>query len=114
MRVQRLFALILCAIFAAGCSPATFLISKDGESAFFGRERSSFYRLLCTGEELKTILADADLSSDVKNDLYHYTCSDQRSYDKVVSLYVFLTPDEKKKLKSAFIKHGYEVNYLNC
>jgi hypothetical protein len=107
---------VLCLIPAvvAACGPATFLIERDGTSAFFGRERPYLHTMLCDHAELKVVLRDADLPADVQNDFYRYACSEQRSYDKVASLYLFLTPREKINLKKAFEKHGYRVNYVPC
>ena len=101
-------------ILVAGCSPSTFLINKAGTSSYFGNNSPFLHKMLCTRNELRLILADADLPREMQSDFYRYTCSEERSYDKVISLYLVLTPVEKKQLKRAFEKHGYEVNRLHC
>lgn len=113
-RAPLLIKWFLCAALLAGCGPTTFLIDKDGTFAYFGREKPYLHKTLCMREELKTILADAELPQEIQNDLQRAVCSDERSSDKVVSLYLFLTPEEKQKLKKAFEKHGYKVNQLSC
>ncbi len=104
----------LCVVLLAGCGPSTFLIDKAGTSAYFGRNNQYLNKKLCTSGELRLILADADLPREIESDFYRYTCSEERSYDKVISLYLVLTPVEKMQLKRAFEKHGYEVNRLHC
>lgn len=101
-------------ILFTGCAPTTFLIGKDGNAAYFGRDRACFRKLLCIRGELDAVLASAELTNDQKKDFRTYVCSDERSFEKVLSLYLFLTPDEKSSLKKAFEKHGYDVNYIRC
>jgi hypothetical protein len=107
-------AAILCVVLLAGCRPATFLIDRQGSSSYFGRNSPYLQRLLCTKGDLMLILADADLPAGLASNFYRYTCSEEKSYEKVISLYLFLTPEEKKRLKKAFEKHGYAVNHLHC
>jgi hypothetical protein len=115
--MKRLYGHIgatLCMVLLAGCGPSTFLINKAGTSSYFGSNSPFLHKMLCTRDEFRLILADADLPREVESDFYRYTCSEQRSYEKVISLYLFLTPVEKMQLKRAFEKHGYEVNRLHC
>ena len=115
--MKRLYGHIgatLCVLLFAGCGPSTFLIDKAGTSAYFGSNSPFLHKMLCTRDELRLILADADLPRVMENDFYRYTCSEERSYEKVISLYLILTPVEKMQLKRAFEKHGYEVNRLHC
>jgi hypothetical protein len=104
----------VCAVLFAGCGPTTFLIGKAGSYTNFGRDKPFFRKMLCERGELSRILANADLPQDLENDFYRYTCTKERSYDKVVSLYLFLTPAEKTRLKNAFKRQGYQVNSLPC
>jgi hypothetical protein len=115
--MKRLFGHIgatLCIVLLAGCGPSTFLINKAGNSAYFGRNNQFLNKKLCTSGELRLILADADLPRQMESDFYRYACSEESSYEKVISLYLILTPVEKMQLKRAFEKHGYEVNRLHC
>jgi hypothetical protein len=104
----------LCMVLLAGCGPSTFLIDKAGTSAYFGSKSPFLHKMLCTRDELRLILADADLPREMEGDFYRYTCSEERSYEKVISLYLILTPVEKMRLKRSFEKYGYEVNHLHC
>lgn len=109
-----LYALTMCFLLA-GCAPSTFLIQKGTSNAYyFGSESKKAYEMLCSGGELKKVLRDAELHEDIKDELYRYVCTEARSFDKVVSLYIFLTPEEKKNLKSAFVKHDFIINTVRC
>jgi hypothetical protein len=113
-RLCGYIAAILCMVLLTGCRPATFLIDRSGSSSYFGRNSPYLQKVLCTKGDLRLILADADLPEGLESDFYRYTCTEEKSYDKVISLYLFLTPAEKKRLKKAFEKHGYAVNHLHC
>jgi hypothetical protein len=113
-KLSRIGWWALCVVLFSSCHPSTFLIGKDGSYAYFGRGRPHLYQELCVRDELRSILSESGLPDDMKGDFYEYACSEQRSYDKVVSLYLFLTPEEKERLKASFVKHGYEVNHVNC
>ena len=105
---------LLCATLFVGCGPSTFLIEKDGSSAYFGSDRPFLRSMLCSRGDLKTILAHADLPADVRGDFLRYVCSDNRSFESTTSLYLFLSPEEKSRLKKAFEQQGYRGNYINC
>ncbi len=106
--------LIIVGILLVACKPTTFIISKGTRGYYFGRQSKSLYRLLCASGDFKKVLRDANIPEDIKSQFYEYVCTKKASKDKVVSLYLFLTPEEKKSLKRAFIKHGYTVNYVPC
>ncbi len=113
MKKFILFSVIFIFIIAA-CQPSTFVISKGTRAYYFGRESKGLYRLLCETGDLKKVLRDSDIPVYLKEDFYRYICTDHRSEEKVISLYQFLTPEERRSLKRAFIKHGYTVNYVPC
>ena len=105
--MKRLYGHIgatLCMVLVAGCSPSTFLINKAGTSSYFGNNSPFLHKMLCTRDELRLILADADLPREMENDFYRYTCSEERSYEKVISLYLVLTPVEKTAIKAGVRK----------
>lgn len=105
---------LLPVLFLAACGPSTFIVTKDGYAGYFGRDQAFLRTLLCVRGDLEAVLASAVLPEEIKSDFRRYVCSEERSYDKVLSLYLFLTPDEKKSLKSAFEKQGYEINNVHC
>ena len=105
---------VLAALALSACGPSTFLINRDGVSSYFGRGGGTLQKRLCAGNDLAAILSDANLPADIREDFTIYSCSKERSSEKVLSLYLFLTPEQKKDLKQAFVRHGYEVNHINC
>lgn len=113
MKRILLFTLLL-SFLLAGCAPSTFIFNNGKRSYYFGSESKGAYKMLCESGELKKILRDAELSEEIKKDFYEYACSEQRSNERVISLYTFLTPDEKKQLKKAFTRHHYKVNAVAC
>lgn len=109
--VLVLLALISLSI---GCGPTTFLVGKDGYFTFFGRKNTQLAKDLCTSGELRIILDDAKIPAIARDGLFRHTCTAEYSRDTVLSIYAFMTPDEKKELMRAFARHGYEVNDVHC
>lgn len=97
-----------------GCGPTTFLVGKDDRYAFFGRTNTSLAKDLCATGELRTILDDATIPAIAKDGFYRYICTPEYNRDMVLSIYAFMTPEEKKELMRAFIRHGYDVNLVHC
>jgi len=116
MKSLRALAVALpCLALVAACAgPSTFLLGKNGDYEYFGKDRPYLRKLLCKQGELEAVLSSAALPADRKKDFQRYICSDERSYDKVISLYLFLSPEEKRSLKKAFEQQGYEVNRMPC
>lgn len=109
-------SLILLAMIsmAAGCGPSTFLVGKDGYYTFFGRKNTELAKELCASGELKTILHDASIPTIAKDGFFRHICTQEYSHDTVLSIYAFMTPEEKTELMRAFARHGYEVNLVHC
>jgi len=105
---------IALALFLGGCGPATFILNKDGVAAYFGRENGFLHTLLCDRGDLKQVLSETSIPANIQNDLYRYNCTAERSADKIISLYLYLSPEEKLELKHAFTKHDYRINYMSC
>lgn len=97
-----------------GCAPSTFIISKDDRAYYFGRESKVLRVMLCDSGDLKRILSETIMPENLKEDLLRYNCSEDQSEKKVIATFLFLTPEEKDDLKSAFIRHGYVINYVPC
>ncbi len=97
-----------------GCAPSTFIVSNGIRAYYFGSNSKGAYKMLCTSGDLARVLRDTELPDEIKKDLYEYTCSERRSNGKVISLYTFLTPEEKKNLKRAFVRKGYTINSVPC
>ena len=105
----------LCIAAAAGGCSSTFSIAKEGgRSYFFGSRDQGFYTMMCESGDLTRILNDTSLQVEIKNALYKGNCSADRSSEKVKEIYASLTAEQRKELRLAFKKHGYEVNYMMC
>jgi hypothetical protein len=101
------------ALLTAACS-STFVATKDGRGYFLGSGSSEAYKLFCASGDLKHILEDTRLSGEVKNELFQYNCGAERSKEKVRQVYASMTPEQRKDLRSAFKRNGYDVNYMHC
>lgn len=113
---MRRFCFIVAAaavVFAAGCS-TTFRISKDGKGYFWGSDSRAIYAMLCESGDLKTILTDAHLRDDQRDDLYRFNCTAERSGQKVKLVYAAMTPEDRKGLRQSFKRHGYDINAMTC
>ncbi len=114
MRNRRIPISALVLLLFAGCAPTTFVVSKDGYSTYFGRRNTGLSRRICTSGDLQRVLDTAQIAPIAKNDFYRRICTEEYSWETVVSLYHFLSPEEKKELMRAFAKFGYEVNLVRC
>jgi hypothetical protein len=114
-RLKRMSAWGLAAVAAAlsACS-STMLVSKDGKGYFLGSGSNAAYRMLCESGDLRKVLADTRLPEGTREDLYKYNCSSERSGDRVKQIYAALTAAERKDLRLAFTRNGYDINYLPC
>ncbi len=110
-----LFSIIILVIsLFAGCT-STFLVTKDGKSYFFGSEKEGLYKMLCESGDLTLILTDTQLPSRIKDELYKYNCVPaEQSREKISEIYASMTPEQRRELRFAFQKHGYDINYLVC
>ncbi len=98
-------ALILCA-----CSD-TFLVYKKGHGYFLGSDSTGKYQLLCESGDMEKVLEDTHLSKETKDSLYKFNCSAERSGAKIEQIYASMTVEQRKDIRNAFIKNGYEVNH---
>jgi hypothetical protein len=106
---------IMAASFFLQACASTFLAYKDGHGYFVGNRSDSAYKMFCESGDLKKILADTTkLGQDITSDLYRYNCGAEQSREKVKLIYAAMTPEQRKDLKLAFKRNGYEINYLHC
>lgn len=108
------FVLLALITLTIACGPTTFLVGKDGYYTFFGRKNTDLAKDLCATGELRTILDDAKIPPIAKDGLFRHTCTAEYSRDMVISIYAFMTPDEKRELWRAFARRGYDVNIVHC
>jgi hypothetical protein len=116
MNINRtgVLLLLLAIASASACTSSTFFVSKDGKGYYWGNDSKNAYKMFCETGELRRILTDTELPQATKDDLYQYNCGAERSNEKARQLYASMTPAQRKDLRSAFKKHGYEINYLSC
>ncbi|MGC2063309.1 MAG: hypothetical protein WA610_10030 [Thermodesulfovibrionales bacterium] len=110
----RLIIAVLTLGLLAACGPTTFIISKDNRAYYLGRKSENLHTMLCKSGDLELILSETIMPDDLKKELYRFNCTEERSKEKVLSLYLFLTPEEKEDFKSVFRRHGYTINYVPC
>ena len=72
------------------------------------------YEMLCTSGDLVKVLEDTHFSKEMKEAFYQSNCSAERSYDKVKKLFISMTPEQRKDIRTAFKKNGYEINGGSC
>ncbi|MCK9419700.1 MAG: hypothetical protein M0R70_10005 [Nitrospirae bacterium] len=106
------FIAIACmAVLIGACSPSTdFLVLKHGRGYYVGSNSNARYEMLCTSGEMDKVLASSKLSMELKNSLYKYSCSEERSGEKVKQLYAAMTVEQRKDIKNAFRINGFDIN----
>ena len=117
MKIPRRLAppmIILAFLALAGCGPTTFVVSKNGYSTYFGRMNTGLSRRLCDSGDLRRVLEKAAIAPIARDGFYRHICTSDYSWDMVLSLYAFLSPEEKKALMRSFAEYGYEVNLVRC
>jgi acetyl/propionyl-CoA carboxylase alpha subunit len=60
---------------------------------------------------MEKILADTHLNKEMKDSLYASNCSAGRSREKIIEIYESMTAEQRKDIRTAFTKNGYEVNH---
>ncbi len=113
MKTWFLIVITGMALLIGACTD-TFLVSKSGNSAFFGRDWKSKDELLCKTGALEDVLEDSHLDNELKDALYKYSCSASRSGEKVREIYASMTPEQRKDIKRAFRRNGFAINAKTC
>lgn len=103
-----MLVLFSASLICIGCAK-TFLLSKDCKTYYFGDANETLYKMLCPSGDLQKVLTDSGLPEDTRASLYEAKCTD-RSREKLDRIYASMSRDQQKALKSAFRKHGYEIN----
>jgi hypothetical protein len=107
------FALIVL-ISLTSCKATTFIISKDGKAYYLGRDSRLLREMLCKDGELASVLSDTKIDPEIQKQILRYHCTEEHSKEKIVSLYQFLSPEEREELKNSFRNHGYTINHVPC
>lgn len=114
--ISKLRALLLALVilFVIGGCSSTFTVGKDGRRYFFGSKADELHKMLCESGDLKRILDDTSLQKEIKGVLYKESCSFERSGERVKEIYASLSAEQRKDLRTAFKRHGYEINHMPC
>ena len=113
-KVFVFFAILVVASVFLGCSPNRFIVYKHGQAYYFATKREGLYDMLCkTGDFKKVLAAAPTIPPATSKGLYYYNCV-KPDANKVQSLFVSLTPDQRKNLLDAFMNEGYEINFWPC
>lgn len=113
MKTGLLATIAVMALVIGACS-SSFLVYKDGRGYFVGSDSTTKYELLCASGDIQKILADTHFDAELKDTLYKYNCSTERSSEKVKQIFASMTIEQRKDIKSAFRKNGYEINKYAC
>ncbi len=113
MKIWSFIAIVGMVLITGACSDS-FIITKDGYGYFVGSSSQAMYEMICVSGDMKRVLSDTQLGKEMKDNLYRYSCSSERSNDKVKLVYASMTPEERKDIKSAFRKNGFTINALMC
>jgi len=113
-RKTKILLLLLAITSASACTSSTFFVSKDGNGYYWGSDSKDAYKMFCETGELGKILIDTELPQAMKDNIYQYNCGAERSNEKARQLYASMTPAQRKDFRSAFRKHGYDINYFPC
>jgi len=106
-----LFIIIAAMVLAAGACSSTFMVSKgEGKRGYLGSNSKTMYDMLCASGDLNDVLETTHLSQEMKDSFYQYNCSDDRSSDKVKQLFLSMTCEQRKDVRTAFKKKGYSIN----
>jgi len=108
------FSIVFLLGFTLSACSSTFLASKEGKGYYLGSSSDAAYRMFCASGDLRAVLADTRLPQDLKEPLYAAACSAQRSGAAVRELYGRMTAEQRKDLRTAFKRRGYDINYLPC
>ncbi len=110
MKTWFLIGIAGVALLTVACSD-TFLVFKKGKGYFLGSNSPGKYELLCVSGDMEKVLADTTLSRELKDSLYKYNCSAERSGKKIKEVYASMTTEQRKDIRTAFVKNGYEINH---
>lgn len=113
MKFRLFMALAGIALFTGACAD-TFLVYKDGRAYFLEGNSKAKQEMLCASGDINKILADTHLDAATKESLFKYNCSKERSTENIRQLYLSMTAEQRKDIKTAFRKNGYEINKMAC
>ncbi|MFN3740802.1 MAG: hypothetical protein ACK4TF_09070 [Thermodesulfovibrionales bacterium] len=109
----RIILILIMSVIISGCA-STFLVYKDGKAQYFGSNRKEIQELLCKTGDLRRVFEYTETIDEfTKESLYKYTCLELNG-EQVKKVYLDLSPEQRKDLRLAFRKVGYDINYYPC
>ncbi len=112
---KRLIIMIAGVVLLTSACTPTFMVGKgEGRGRFLGSNSKAMYEMLCASGDMEKVLAATHLSTEMKDSLYRYNCSAERSSDKVKQLFASLTCEQRKDIRAAFKLNGYSINSGSC
>jgi len=110
MKTLLLIGIAGLVLITVACTPM-FMISKgEGKRGFLGSNSKAMYDMLCASGDLNDVLETTHLSQEMKDSFYQNNCSAERSSDKVKKLFLSMTCEQRKDVRTAFKKKGYSIN----
>jgi len=111
MKTGFLITIASMALLTNACSPSSdFLVLKHGRGYYVGSNSNAKYEMLCASGDMDKVLTSSNLSKEMKDSLFKYSCSEERSGEKVKQLYASMTVEQRKDIKNAFRINGFAIN----
>ena len=105
----------LIASLALQACASTFVASKAGKGYYVGSSSNAAYRMFCESGDMQRILtATTTIGQDKKDDLYGSNCGPDRSNERVRKVFASMTTEQRRDLRQAFKKNGYDINAMRC
>jgi hypothetical protein len=106
---------VLVGVLALQACASTFVASKQGKGYHVGSSSGAAYRMFCESGDLQRILdATTTIRRDTKDGLYSANCGQDRSNQEVRKIYSSMTSEQRRDLRQAFRKNGYDINAMRC
>jgi hypothetical protein len=114
-RKRMLLTAALIALLALQACASTFVASKGGKGYYVGSSSNAAYRMFCESGDMQRILdATTTIGQDKKDDLYGSNCGPDRSNERVRKVFASMTTEQRRDLRQAFKKNGYDINAMRC
>ena len=114
MKTWLIIVIVGMALITSACS-SMFMVGKgEKRGVFLGSNSQAAYDMLCASGDLRKVLEATHLNGEMKDTIYQYSCSEERSSDKVKRIYASLTPEQKKDIMTAFKEQGFSINGGTC
>ncbi len=117
MKIWLFIGIVSMVLITGACSAPMFLVNKAGDERrghFLGKKSDIMYEMLCVSGGLLKVLETTHLSKTLKDEFYQSNCAADRSFAKVKKIYIAMTREQRKDIRTAFKKNGYSINSGAC